>query len=138
MKGSKLGIQNHFGPLWWGKMGESVKQSKLGIQNHFGGKCETIKIQHSKSFWPPLVKKDWKSVECPKLGILNYFGPLWFDKMGKVQNYQNWVFRIILHRFGEKKLEKVQNDQNWVFQIISDHFGGKRLEKVQNVQNWEF
>ena len=55
----KLGVLNHFGPLWWEKMGESVKQSKWGIPNHFR---------------PLHVEKIGKSVEPPKLGILNHFG----------------------------------------------------------------
>ena len=37
----------------------------------------------SKLFWANLGRKDGKSPEQPKLGVLNHFGPLWWEKMGK-------------------------------------------------------
>ena len=35
----------------------------------------------------------------PKLGLPNYFRPLKCEKMGKVQNNQNWAFMIISDHF---------------------------------------
>ena len=45
-----------------------------------GKKCEMIKIEHSKSFWNTSVGK---GAEQPKLGVLNDFFPLWFEKIMK-------------------------------------------------------
>ena len=59
-------------------------------------KCEMTKIGNSESFWTTLVGKDWKmhrtakigkSVKWPKLGILNYFGLLWWEKCEKSLNW---------------------------------------------------
>ena len=58
-----------------------------------GGKCEMIKIEHSKSFWTTLVGKDGEKFEMIKIEHSKSF---WTILVGKDE-------------------EKVQNDQNWVF-----------------------
>ena len=68
-----LGILNHFGPLWWEKMGKGVKQPKLGILNQFRQlwweKCRMTKIGHSELFQTILVGKDRK--KCGMAKIVN-------------------------------------------------------------------
>ena len=46
-------------------------------------KCEMTKIRHSESSWITLVVKDWKKCKMTIIGVLNYFGPLWWEKIGK-------------------------------------------------------
>ena len=46
--------------------------------------CKTVKIGHSKSIWTTLVGKYWKSCKMAKLAILNQFGPLQQENIGKV------------------------------------------------------
>ena len=74
-------ILEHFG----GKMGKSAEHPKFVVQNNLGPLC-----------W----EKIEKNVDELKLDILNDFEPLWQGKMGKVQNYPNWAFQIILDHFG--------------------------------------
>ena len=42
------------------------------------------KIAHSESIWTTLVGKYWKIAKCLKLAILNQFGPLQLENIGKV------------------------------------------------------
>ena len=58
MKCPKLGFLNHFGALWWEKIGK---------------KYEIIKIEHSKLFWTTLVGKDWEKCEMTKIGCSESF-----------------------------------------------------------------
>ena len=45
--------------------------------------CKMAKIGHSESIWTTLVGKYWKSRKQPKLAILNQFGPLQLENIGK-------------------------------------------------------
>ena len=64
----KLGIHDHFKPLWWEKNEEK------------NGK---IKIRHSQSFLTILVVKDRKKCEITKIEHSKSFRPISWKKMGK-------------------------------------------------------
>ena len=71
-----------------------------------------------------------KSAEHSKLGILNHFRPLWWERIGKSAKPKIGYAESFGH-FGGKRLEKLRNNQNCIFQIISDHFCRKRLESAK-------
>ena len=49
-----------------------------------------------------------KVVNRVKLAIPSHSEPLWWEKIGKVANGQNWPFQVILSHFSGKRLEKLQ------------------------------
>ena len=96
---TKLGHSKSFGPLWWEKIGKKYKMGKrlekvwndqnwafqIILDHFWGERLEKVqnKIECSKWFYMTLVGKDWKKEKWPKLGNLNHFGPLLWEKIGK-------------------------------------------------------
>ena len=88
---TKIGHSNSFWTTLVGKDWKRCRMIKIGCSEWFyttllrkdQKKCEMTKVGHSESYWTTLVGKDWKRCEMT-LGILNHFGPLWWEKMGKV------------------------------------------------------
>ena len=77
-------ILDQFGVKKLGKVWNSQNWMHQIILDHFGGKrLENVWNDHSKSFCSNLVGKDGESMEQPKVGIPNHFGPLWWGKMRK-------------------------------------------------------
>ena len=82
-------------------MGKSAKPSKLDILNHF---------HNANHFGPLWCKMIGKSAKLSKLGILNHFKPLGWEKIGKMQNGQDWLLQVISDLFSRRKLEKEWNN----------------------------
>ena len=66
-----------------------------------------IKIGHPESIWKIIMGKDGEKCEMTKLGILNHFGPLWWDKIGKSVKQSELGISNHFGPLGRKRLEKV-------------------------------
>ena len=104
---------------------------KIGID-------EWSKLGILNHFGPLEWEKIAKSVKWPKLGILNHSGPLWWENIG---TSAKWSKLNILNDFGPLWWEKIGKGVKWSKLSIPNHFGPlwwEKMGKVENNQNWAF